>query len=53
MPAITVLYAGLLGLMSIAVAIPPGKMRTEKGISVGDGTLIIVVTSIWGILTYF
>ena len=37
MPVITALYAGLLGLMSIAVAIPAGKMRTAKGISIGDG----------------
>lgn len=37
MPAVTILYAGLLGLMWIAVAFPAGKMRTEKGISVGDG----------------
>jgi uncharacterized membrane protein YecN with MAPEG domain len=36
-PAITALYTGVLGLMSIAVALPAGKMRTEKGISVGDG----------------
>jgi uncharacterized membrane protein YecN with MAPEG domain len=37
MPVITALYAGLLGLMSIAVALPAGRMRSEKGISVGDG----------------
>src|SRR5882724_7128937 len=37
MPAITSLYAGLFGLMSIAVAFPPGMMRGRLNISVGDG----------------
>ena len=37
MPAVTALYAGLLGLMSIAIAFPAGRMRGQKGISVGDG----------------
>ena len=37
MLSITALYAGLLGLMLIAVAFPAGKMRGRKNIPVGDG----------------
>ncbi len=37
MPVVTALYAGLLGLMAIAVATPPGRLRGAKGIPVGDG----------------
>jgi len=37
MPVITAIYAGLLGLMSIAVASPAGMMRGRLNISVGDG----------------
>jgi len=37
MPAITALYAGLLGLLSLAVAYPAGSLRGKLNISVGDG----------------
>lgn len=37
MPEVTAIYAGLLGLMSIVVAFPAGKLRGETGISIGDG----------------
>ena len=37
MPEITILYAGLLGLMSLAVSTPAGSLRGKTGISVGDG----------------
>lgn len=37
MPTITVLYAGILGLMSFGVAFPAGQLRGKTGISVGDG----------------
>ncbi len=34
---ITILYAGILGLMAFAIATKPGFMRGKLGISVGDG----------------
>lgn len=37
MPEITILYAGLLGLMSIAVGFPAGHLRGKLGIPIGDG----------------
>ena len=37
MPAITALYAGLLGLVAIAIAVVIGRVRGSTGISVGDG----------------
>ncbi len=37
MPTVTLLWAGLLGLMSIAVSFPAGSQRGKTGISVGDG----------------
>jgi uncharacterized membrane protein YecN with MAPEG domain len=37
MPAITLLYAGLLALMAIGLAAIPGSMRGKLGVSVGDG----------------
>jgi uncharacterized membrane protein YecN with MAPEG domain len=37
MPKITLLYAGILGLMSVAVAFQAGKLRAITGISIGDG----------------
>ena len=37
MPAITALYAGLLGLLSLAVAYPAGSLRGKLNVSVGDG----------------
>ena len=37
MPIVTALYAGLLGLMSIAIAFVPGRIRTARGISIGHG----------------
>ena len=38
MPTIALLYAGLLGIMSIAVSFPAGRLRGSTGISVGDGS---------------
>jgi len=37
MPAITLLYTGLLALMAIGLAAVPGSMRGKLGVSVGDG----------------
>ena len=37
MPIVTALYAGLLGLIAVGVAFPPGMMRGKLNISVGDG----------------
>jgi uncharacterized membrane protein YecN with MAPEG domain len=37
MPIVTSLYAGLLGLMAIAVAFPAGTMRGKLDIPLGDG----------------
>jgi uncharacterized membrane protein YecN with MAPEG domain len=37
MPVITTLYAGLLGLMSIAIAFKAGSLRGKLGISIGHG----------------
>ena len=37
MPIVTSLYAGLLGLMAIAVAFPVGSLRGKLGIPLGDG----------------
>ena len=37
MPVVTALYAGLLGLMTIAVAFPAGSLRGKLNIALGDG----------------
>jgi uncharacterized protein len=37
MPTVTVLYAGLLGLFSIALSAGAGMMRARKNIDAGDG----------------
>ena len=37
MPEITVLYAGILGLMSIAIAFAVGRVRGQTKIQFGDG----------------
>jgi uncharacterized protein len=37
MPMVTALYAGLLGLVAVAVAFPAGMLRGKLNISVGDG----------------
>jgi uncharacterized membrane protein YecN with MAPEG domain len=37
MPAITALYAGILGLISLALAFAVGRIRGATGISLGDG----------------
>ncbi len=37
MPIITAFYAGLLGLLSIAIAFQAGRARARTGISIGDG----------------
>lgn len=36
-PEVTVLYAGILGLMAIALGATAGLMRGREGISIGDG----------------
>ena len=37
LPELTLLYAAVFGLMSIAVSAPAGLLRGKTGISVGDG----------------
>lgn len=37
MPTIIALYAGILGIMAIALAAPAGQLRGKTKISVGDG----------------
>jgi len=37
MPLVTALYAGVLGLMAIAVAFPAGSLRGKLNIPLGDG----------------
>ena len=36
-PEITILYAGILGLMAIALGATAGIYRAKQGISIGDG----------------
>ncbi len=36
-PEITILYAGILGLMAIALGATAGVYRAKQGISIGDG----------------
>ena len=43
--SITALYAGILGLMSIAIALAAGAARGRTGISIGDGGNADVVTA--------
>ena len=44
-PVITALYAGLLGLVSIALALGAGKARADTGISIGDGGNLTVIVA--------
>jgi uncharacterized membrane protein YecN with MAPEG domain len=37
MPVASLLYAGILGVISIAVAFPAGRLRGKLGVSIGDG----------------
>jgi hypothetical protein len=37
MPAVIALYAGILGLMSIAIGLPIGGLRGKLNVSLGDG----------------
>ena len=37
MPTITLLYAGILGLMSVPIAFTAGSLRGKTGVSIGDG----------------
>lgn len=37
MPKITLLYAGIFGLMSIGIAFQAGSLRGQTNISIGDG----------------
>jgi len=45
MPAITALYAGLLGLMAIGIALAVGRARGSSGVSIGDGGNLEVITA--------
>ncbi len=45
MPSITLLYAGLLGILSIIVVLSVGKVRGSTGISIGDGGDPKVITA--------
>lgn len=45
MPAITAFYAGLLGLLSIAIAIAVGRVRGNANVSVGDGGNLEVIAA--------
>jgi uncharacterized membrane protein YecN with MAPEG domain len=44
-PIITALYAGLLGLVSIGIAVVVGRVRGSTGISVGDGGNLEVIAA--------
>ena len=44
-PTITALYAGLLGLMSIVIAVLVGRVRGTSGISIGDGGNLELTTA--------
>jgi len=37
MPHVTALYAGLLGILSIVLAVQTGQARSKTGITTGDG----------------
>jgi uncharacterized membrane protein YecN with MAPEG domain len=37
MPHITILYAGLLGLLSLVLSALSGRLRGKVGVSIGDG----------------
>lgn len=43
MPNITAFYAGLLGLLSIGIAVQVGRVRSATGISIGDGGNLEVI----------
>lgn len=45
MPSITLLYAGLLGILSIIVTLGVGKARSNTGVSLGDGGNTEVITA--------
>ncbi|HIF93479.1 MAG: MAPEG family protein [Myxococcales bacterium] len=45
MPAITAFYAGLLGLLSIAIAVAVGRVRGKANVSVGDGSNLEVIAA--------
>jgi uncharacterized membrane protein YecN with MAPEG domain len=45
MPAITALYAGLLGLLAIAIAVAIARVRGSTGISIGDGGNLEVIAA--------
>lgn len=44
-PIVTALYAGVLGLISIAIAFMAGGKRGSTGISIGDGGNIEMITA--------
>ena len=44
-PIITALYAGVLGLVSIGIAVAAGKVRASTGISIGDGGNLEVIVA--------
>jgi uncharacterized membrane protein YecN with MAPEG domain len=45
MAVITALYAGLLGLMAIGIAIAVGRARGSSGVSIGDGGNLEVIAA--------
>jgi len=45
MPVITALYAGLLGLMSITIAVVAGRARGKADVSIGDGGNIELIAA--------
>jgi uncharacterized membrane protein YecN with MAPEG domain len=45
MPAITAFYAGLLGLISVAIAVAVGRVRGKSDVSIGDGGNLEVIAA--------
>lgn len=37
MPQVSILYAGLLGLLSLVISVQTGRLRGKVGASIGDG----------------
>ena len=44
-PIITALYAGILGLVSIGIAVAVGRVRGSTGVSIGDGGNLEVIAA--------
>lgn len=45
MPVITALYAGILGLLAIGLAVAIGRVRAATGVSIGDGDDVEVIAA--------